>query len=162
RSKTVVVAFAYILFGFGCSAPGPAPQAAVGVGLVNIGELKQQLTEYRKSAYEPEVAAVISEAQSYLKTRAGVVRNPALILDIDETSLSNWKAIIANDYGYISSGSCESLPKGPCGWHAWESRAEAEPIGPTLALFNAAKTLGVVVFFITGRDESSRAATEKN
>ena len=49
------------------------------------------------------------------KQRAGEVARPALVLDIDETSLSNWPRIVADDFGYIPSGTCNRLPKGPCG-----------------------------------------------
>ena len=35
-------------------------------------------------------------------------------------------------------------------------------IAPALALFNAAKAKGVAIFFITGRYENARAATEAN
>jgi hypothetical protein len=45
-----------------------------------------------------------SAAQAYVDMRAGQVNHPAIVLDIDETSLSNWPEIIANDYGYIPSG----------------------------------------------------------
>jgi len=40
--------------------------------------------------------------------------------------------------------------------------ARAEAIAPTLALFNAALKKHVSVFFITTRDESERAITERN
>ena len=91
-----------------------------------------------------------------------MVRKPALILDIDETSLSNWPQIQANDYGRIANGPCE-LPRRD---HADRSRGreerEDEPLRPTLKLFLKAKAMGVAVFFITGRSEILRAATEAN
>jgi HAD superfamily, subfamily IIIB (Acid phosphatase) len=75
---------------------------------------------------------------------------PALVLDIDETSLSNYTAIDADNFTF-----------GPA------SRAEATDeigtaIGPTLALFDDAKSAGVAIFFVTGRPESQRAVTEEN
>jgi predicted secreted acid phosphatase len=86
------------------------------------------------------------------------------VLDIDETSLSNFREILANDFGYIYDGACDVLPKGPCGWHAWLLSARAEAIAPTLALFRAARAKSVAVFFITGRrdDDERRSATVKN
>ncbi len=129
----------------------------------NLGELKQQLLVYRKSGdYERQLAAVAAEARDAIEQHAGEVARPALVLDIDETSLSNWPRIVADDFGYIPSGSCNRLPKGPCGARAWELMGKAQAIAPTLALFNAARTKGVNVFFITGRDESERAATARN
>ena len=128
----------------------------------NIGDLKEQITEYKRSgAYDRDVAAVVKQAQAYVDRRAPAVRKPAIVLDIDETSLSNWQQNQANDFGRILDGPC-TLPKGPCGLISWQMSAKAEVIAPTLALFNDAKARGVAVFFITGRDEKLRAATETN
>jgi len=132
---------------------------------LNLGELKQQILHYACSgAYDAEVANVLSEAQAYVEQRASQVTKPALVLDIDETSLSNFPWILADDFGFIDGGSCDALPKGPCGWRAWEGSARAEAIAPTLALFNAAKAKGVAVFFVSGRRDTDehRQATIKN
>jgi hypothetical protein len=132
---------------------------------LNLGELKQQIRHYACSgAYDNELAKIVSEAQAYVEKRAGEVAKPALVLDIDETSLSNFREILANDFGFIYGGACDVLPKGPCGWRAWALSARAEAIAPTLALFKAARAKGVAVFFITGRrdDEEQRKATVKN
>jgi acid phosphatase len=129
----------------------------------NLGDLKRQVTEYKRSgAYERDVAALLAIAKQYVERRAGMVKKPAIVLDIDETSLSNWPQLQANDYGAINSGPCNTLPAGPCGVLAWENSAQDAAIAPTLALFNAAKAKGVSVFFITGRSETIRAATETN
>jgi acid phosphatase len=77
-------------------------------------------------------------------------RKPAIVLDIDETSLSNYTAIKDDKFTF-----------GP------ESQAEAtneigKAILPTLQIFNDAKAAGVAVFFITGRPEAQRAPTEDN
>jgi predicted secreted acid phosphatase len=129
----------------------------------NLGDLKQQLTEYKRSgAYDRDVAAVLADARKFVMERAPAVQKPALVLDIDETSLFNWTEMQANDYGYIPDGPCDKLPAGPCGVRVWELSSRAEVIAPTLALFKAAKALGVSVFFITGRPDVERAATEAN
>jgi acid phosphatase len=134
--------------------PAPVPE--------NLGDLKRQLGSYRRSgAYDRDVQAAVSVARRYLERRARIVRKPALVLDIDETSLSNWPEIQANDYGTIVNGPC-NLPAGPCGQTAWLSRGDDEAIAPTLALFNAARAIGVSVFFLTGRSEILRSATEMN
>ena len=128
----------------------------------NLGDLKFEAREYKRSgAYDRDLAAVAAAAEAYVVRRAGEVVRPALILDIDETSLSNWPEIEANDFGYIANGPCW-LPQGPCGVRAWEQMGRAKAIAPTLALFNAAKAKGVGVFFITGRHETQRAATAAN
>jgi nuclease S1 len=130
---------------------------------LNLGELKEQLSDYKCTGqYDREVADTLADAQAYVDQRAGQVNHPAIILDIDETSLSNWPEIIANDYGFIPSGACNLT--GPCGDSAWELSARALAIAPTLRLFNEAKAKHVKIFFVTGRRDSPalRAATEKN
>jgi HAD superfamily, subfamily IIIB (Acid phosphatase) len=77
-------------------------------------------------------------------------RAPAIVLDIDETSLSNYSAIEADNFTF-----------GP------QSQAEADneigqAILPTLQIFNDAKSRGIAVFFVTGRPESQRAHTVSN
>ena len=132
---------------------------------LNLGELKLQILNYAcTGAYDAEIAKVLSEAQAYVEKRAGEVVKPALVLDIDETSLMNFPEIIANDFGYIDTGGCEVLPKGPCGWRAWVLSAKAKAIEPTRDLFRAARAKGVAVFFVTGRrdDDVQRQATVKN
>ena len=139
-----------------------AAQTASRSAPVNLGDFKRQLTQYHQSGrYDRDVAAVLTMAEQYVERRAPMVRKPALILDIDETALSNWPQIQANDYGRITNGPCE-LPAGPCGQIAWQGRAEDEPLRPTLKLFQKAKAMGAAVFFITGRSEILRAATEAN
>ncbi len=129
----------------------------------NLGDLKLKLAEYKRSgAYERDLAKALSRADKFIAKRAAKVSKPAIILDIDETSLSNWPQISANDYGYIPAGSCDALPQGPCGAKSWEQSSRGEAIGPTLALYKHAQSLGVSIFFVTGRREDERAATEEN
>ena len=123
---------------------------------LNLGELKQQIRHYACSgAYDSELAKVVSEAQAYVEKRAGEVVKPALVLDIDETSLSNFREILANDFGYIYDGACDVLPKAPCGWQAWLLSARAEAIAPTLAV-KAARTKAWR-FLHTGRRDVTTA-----
>jgi predicted secreted acid phosphatase len=131
----------------------------------NLGELKLHLLDYKCfGGYDRDVAQVLAEARVYIETRPGAVTNPAIVLDIDETSLSNWDEILADDFGFIPGGRCDELPKGPCGEHAWELLAKAPALNPTLELFKVALAKKIAIFFITGRngDTATRAATEKN
>lgn len=163
-----------IIFGFVCATSAdtvaqctdrlyPPPSAEVGEP-VNLGDLKIQLHTYRKCSYETDVARVLEAARVYVEERASAVKKPALVLDIDETSLSNWTAIDQDDFGFIASGPCGLQPGTACGNDAWQLSAQATPIKPTLDLFNAAKAKGVTVFFITGRRDGQelRAATVEN
>ncbi len=131
----------------------------------NLGELKLALLDYKCfGAYDAEIAKVLAGASAYVEQRAAEVAKPALVLDIDETALSNWFEILVNDFGYIADGPCNLRSNEACGWREWELSARAEAIAPTLALFNTAKAKGIAVFFITGRygDPQARAATEAN
>jgi HAD superfamily, subfamily IIIB (Acid phosphatase) len=126
---------------------------------LNIDKVKEVLLAYQAENYDGDVAAVFATARAYVEQRAGQVSKPALILDIDETSLSNWPNIKANNFGFIRDGACDVLPNGPCGFKAWILQGVAPVIMPALNLFNAAKANGVAVFFITGRRDSERQAT---
>ena len=129
----------------------------------NVGDAKIAATEYYKSgAYHRDITAVTARASDWIAERASQVERPALVLDIDDTSLTNWEVIMADDFGRVFDGPCDALPKGPCGWVAWDLRAATPAISQTLALFEEARDLDVAVFFITGRDESQRGATEQN
>jgi predicted secreted acid phosphatase len=132
----------------------PAPD-----GSLNIDKVKDALLAYQAEKYDGDVAAVFAAARAYVEGRAGEVSKPALVLDIDETSLSNWANIKANNFGLILDGACDRLPNGPCGFNAWILQGLAPPIMPALDLFNAAKAKGVAVVFITGRRDRDRQAT---
>jgi len=48
-----------------------------------------------------------------VEKRASEVSKPVLVLDIDETSLSNLPQELASDFGYIKGDiPCDRLPKG--------------------------------------------------
>ena len=129
---------------------------------LNLDKVKDELRAYHAQFYDADIVAVVGDATDYLGRRAGQVTKPALVLDIDETSLSNWPNIAANDLGFVLGGPCKQLPKGPCGFTAWEFSSKAGAIAPTLDLFRAAKAHGVAVLFITGRHERERTVTVRN
>lgn len=129
----------------------------------NLGDIKPALIAYHDGGeYEKGLEAVDTAAESYLVERADKVTKPALVLDIDETSLSNWEEIIANDFAYFPNAPCDHLPKGPCGAIAWDAMARSPAIAPTLRLARAASSHHVAIFFITGRYEAERTVTERN
>src|SRR5215471_11680337 len=129
----------------------------------NLGVLKLQLLDYKCfGAYDRDVANVLEEAKTYLEYRANGVGKLALVLDIDETSLSNLPALLADDFGFFRGGTCTLVPGEPCGFDRWITDHTADPILPTLRLFNTAKAKGVAVFFISTRREDQRIATVNN
>jgi predicted secreted acid phosphatase len=121
----------------------------------NLSRVKAELVRYQQSGdYERGLAAVAAEAVAWIETRAAK-RAPgerlAVVLDVDETVLSNWDNFIADDFGYISER-----------WHAWVARGGAKALGPGREIFKAARAADVAVIFLTGRKLGEREATERN
>jgi predicted secreted acid phosphatase len=143
--------------------PIPIPSAPALRQPPNVGDAKAAATFYHNSGeYGRDLAVVASEAGAWIAQRAPQVSRPALVLDIDDTALTNWEVIKADDFGRIIGGRCDALPEGPCGWAAWDLLGRAPVIEPTLRVFQQARSMNVAVFFITGRPESQRLATEQN
>jgi hypothetical protein len=141
----------------------PAPIIPAPVQPANIGDLKVDATNYYDSgAYLTDLQLAAAPAISWITEEAPRVDRPAVVFDIDETALSNWEVIKANDFGRVIDGPCDKLPEGPCGWRAWDLRAQSTVIQPTMDIFTTARDRGAAIFFITGRDETQRAATERN
>ena len=57
---------------------------------LNLDAIKDLLLEYHQKYYDIDVAAVFDSAQKYIEQNATQLKRPALVLDIDETSLTNW------------------------------------------------------------------------
>src|SRR5262245_7811320 len=128
----------------------------------NLFDVQKQIEEYISSGrYDADASAFASEARAWLESRAKTATKPAIVLDIDETSLSNWPAYRVNGWARIVNGPCD-LQQGPCGLRAYQALGESKAIAPTLALAKRARELGVAVFFITGRPFNLQEATEKN
>lgn len=140
----------------------------------NIDNFKKQLIYYRCTAYEGDVAKVLAAAEKWVAARAPQVSRPAIVLDIDETSLTNWPRILEGDFGYIGSlthmempEARHGVPSAPdcdfsghdiCADLDWQQKGLAHAIEPTLKLYKAARCIGVTapctpidVFFVTGR-----------
>lgn len=131
--------------------------------LVNVGDAKISALAYRESGkYDRDLEFIAEQAEKWLVSRARVARQPALVLDIDETALSNWTIIKRDDFGRPIGGPCVPALDTPCGWAAWDQLGRDPVIKPTLQVFRRARALKVAVFFITGRPESQRAATIRN
>ncbi|MER2264243.1 HAD family acid phosphatase [Methylobacterium oxalidis] len=129
----------------------------------NVGDAKRAATAYYESGrYARDFAEVTARASAWIVERAGQVQRPAIVFDVDDTALSNWEVIKADDFGRVFGGPCEALPEGPCGWVNWDLLGRSPALPATLALYRLARAHGVTLFFITGRDEPQRAATERN
>jgi len=141
------------------SVEGQTPRSA---RVPNIYDAQRQVEKYIDSGgYDRDVSKVVTAARAWLNKRVKTATKPAIVLDIDETALSNWPEMRVNGWARIINGPCD-LEKGPCGHRAWQAMAQAKAIAPTLALAQHAHKIGVAVFFITGRPEWLREATERN
>jgi len=134
-------------------------QNAAAERIVNLDVLKNEVKQYHDctctcGCYARDLDAQADRAIAFLRRRAAQKRAAeklALVLDIDETSLSNYKQMQQSGFSYVNND-----------WNAWIDTAQAPAIPGTLRLYKVAQKLGVSVIFITGRSESQRAATERN
>jgi hypothetical protein len=143
-------------------------------GTVGAGDYTSALKSYHDSgAYAKDLRSVDRRARSYMLDRIHELRThpcggggatgskracapvkPALVLDIDETSLSNYQYISASNFSNVVGALALGV-----------AHADDPAIRPTLHLFNAARKNHVAVFFITGRPDSIpgvRSRTQAN
>ncbi|MFL5535384.1 MAG: HAD family acid phosphatase [Gemmatimonadales bacterium] len=140
----------------------PVAPAGASSDVPRLYEAQQQVEEYISSGrYDRDFSAVVARAQEWLEQRSKTAKKPAMVLDIDETSLSNWPAYRLNGWGRVVGGGCD-LENGPCGLRAWQALAKSKALAPTLTLARRAHELGVAVFFLSGRPPNLREPTERN
>lgn len=130
----------------------------LGPMLDKVNALKSELRKYHACSctcgcYAKDIDLEADRAVAFLEERAHRRDNEktALVLDIDETTLSNWDEMSGANFEYDSKA-----------FNAWVESAQAPAIQGTLRVYNAAQRLGVRVFFLTGRPEAQRASTESN
>ena len=84
---------------------------------LNVGDAMLAATAYHDSgAYDRDLALVARRAGQWIAERAPLARRPALVLDVDDTSLSNWEVIVRDDFGRPIGGPCDLALDAPCGW----------------------------------------------
>jgi hypothetical protein len=136
-----------------------------------VAELATTIRDYHDSGrYDSELATVDAHAKRSLTNQLRRLQQspgpgrysecakkggdchqvkPAIVLDIDETSLSNYTGLNASNFS-----SAGLVPGAVAG---------TDPvIGPTLELYRLARERGVEAFFITGRPDAVRGPTESN
>jgi hypothetical protein len=159
----------------GHSDPTPPPNAAPprhGDAIPNVSTVEEQIQAYygtasktypapigtvtvpaKNSNYAKEMHSIEGRAEHYLAhaDQGPHARKPAIILDIDDTSLNTYDYEIANQFGYTPASNAVFVTN------------EAFPAVfgmPHLA--NWAHRHGYTVFFITGRPEMQRTPTVGN
>ncbi len=146
----------------GPAAPGGALAQAAPVQVPNLWDTQAAIDGWiRSGRWEAEVAAVTAQAGAWLEERGKAVVKPALVLDVDETALSNWEALRANRWARIVDGPC-NLERGPCGLREWQKQGRAPAVRPILALARRARELGIAVFFVVTRPPELLDATRRN
>jgi len=130
----------------------PWPTAALeGERIVNLATIESQIEAYHDSGrWAVEQAAVAEMARVALDERVPGVARPAIVFDIDDTVLSNYTVRKDATFGFVQAR-----------WTKWAETDPAPAIEGSLALYRHALARGVAVFFITGRPEPLRAATER-
>ena len=119
----------------------------------NLSVAKNQVKAYVDSgAYNADLAAAAKPAMDWITRRANSgIAKPAVVFDIDETTLSNLDHMTKFDWGYQ-----------PASWSKWVLESKATAIRPAREVFLTARAHHVSVFFITGRRQSEKAATARN
>ena len=124
----------------------------------NLDSLKTELQSYHDTgAYDKELAQVVKQAETYINVKVETNKKAekparlALVLDIDETTLSNYKGIIKRKF-------CEDQKM----INRDINKANATAIIPMLALYKDARKHNVAIFFVTGRRPKFQRSTERN
>lgn len=127
---------------------------------VNFGITQMHIADYADcvdptACYWSDLAKQTALAQAKLQELIDKHRsekNLAIVLDIDETSLSSYCEEKREGFGYFDSA-----------YQSWIVSSEASvPIPGTLALFNQARQANIEVFFITGRNHEQYDTTARN
>jgi hypothetical protein len=139
--RTIFAMIAFLLSGGAnpvfAATPPPAPASP------------QEIVAYHDSGeWDADIDRVIRRARRFISSHAGDVRRPAIVLDIDDTSLSNYACLKKVDFDRSAAD---------CG-----SRADLPAIPQTRRLYRFVRRRHVTVFFITGRRDSARSTTIAN
>ena len=144
-------------------------------GTVAISDLASALRTYHDSgSYESDLQNVDSQAQSFMLRQAKAIRQKkkrkcgskgkkkgraaacapprlAIVLDIDETSLSNYTQLEANNFSNATGALIVAA-----------TSTNQPAIAPTLDLYRQARAAGISVFAITGRPTLVQSLTMQN
>ena len=146
-------------------------------GTVGISDLAPALRSYHDGGqYASDLSAVDSQARAFMLRQAKGLRQKrkrrcsrkgakkqirmaasckplklAIVLDIDETSLSNYEQLNLNNFSTATAALALSAVA-----------ANSPAIAPTLDLYRRARAAGISVFAITGRPAAIESQTRQN
>lgn len=124
-------------------------------------KLLQLQKYYNDGAYALDIRRVADRAYHYLASRVKEKREGkklAIMVDIDETALSNYPQIMAWYNGVSNVG--DSLSQSQL--QELTDSFNDKPIKPVLSLYNFAIKNDVAVFFVTGRTWNDESGTISN
>lgn len=125
--------------------------SACSPGLKNLQLYKEDIQKYYESGmYGLEAREIVEDALEEIKNAPSVL-NPAVVFDVDETTLSNYKHIKAISFGYL-----------PVHWEKWLDESKGEAILQTKYLYDYLVDHNYKIIFITARSESQYESTYKN
>lgn len=125
--------------------------SACNPNFMNLTEAKQNVISYYESGkYETELNKIVSETLESLK-EVYPNENSAIIFDVDETVLSNYKYIKELDFGYRHDL-----------WVEYMKKSQAEAITPTKKIYKWCVENNVKVIFLTGRGHDVYQQTYRN
>ena len=106
----------------------PAAIDATVASVPDIYDAQRLVEQYIVGGrYEEDVTNVVAAARAWLDEQSKTAAKPAIVLDIDETSLSNWPAYRLNGWVRITNGGCD-LQQGPCGLRSWQALGQSKAI----------------------------------
>jgi 5'-nucleotidase (lipoprotein e(P4) family) len=113
----------------------------------------QALAESLTWAFRNQFKSVLDEAKAYLDQQGGNRfrnRSRAVVLDLDETLLDNRAYFIVHKR------------YDPGLWDQWMAKADAPALTETLSFVDWLRQKGYRIYYVSGRKEAFRAATEEN
>ncbi|BBN00716.1 hypothetical protein MPTK1_2g01450 [Marchantia polymorpha subsp. ruderalis] len=125
-------------------------------GWVVSEQCKSHVADYmRGGQYYIDFAGAINAASDYLRTVPAQGDGlDVVVMDIDETALSNMPYYAEHNYGAELFN--ETV------WDEWVYQQKGLPLHATLDLFNQLKDANIGVIFLTGRPENQRNVTSAN
>jgi len=119
--------------------------------IINLGEAKNIVqTYYESGEFDLECSKIIDDAISYLDKKK-ISEKSVVVIDIDETALSNYQYTKEIGFGYIYKS-----------WNDWQQKGIAPAIKNTKRFYDYLISKNIHVVFLTGREAEMRDVTKRN
>jgi len=118
---------------------------------INLYWAKQSIIGYMNGQYDDDMSSLLNSWLTYWNGRKPVGKWDTVVFDIDDTILSTYPEMVAQDFGYIPKLNHDSV------------MAAAYPVIPeTQMLYQRLIQLGYKIVFLTGRHQDVVNATVLN